>query len=222
MGFIRVANESMCRPIRELTQVKGRDTSRHVLACFGGAGGQHACAIARSLGIKVVLIHRYSGILSAYGMTLADVAHEEQEAFGKVYDTHNFAYIDERLTRYGVRKMVPLKGPTQMDPSLPNLLKEDQFLNSSLSKSLLKSVTSKTKGELVDVNFILKSVEIGSGKFGGKLAASGILRRRTEMNNEVVHSRNIHESVRLVKSKVRPGCSCLHTPTATIYSDTVC
>ena len=123
---------------------------------------------------------------------------------------------------YGVRKMVPLKGPTQMDPSLPNLLKEDQFLNSSLSKSLLKSVTSKTKGELVDVNFILKSVEIGSGKFGGKLAASGILRRRTEMNNEVVHSRNIHESVRLVKSKVRPGCSCLHTPTATIYSDTVC
>ena len=99
MGFIRVANEAMCRPIRALTQAKGHDTSRHVLACFGGAGGQHACAIARSLGMKVVLIHRYSGILSAYGMALADVVHEEQEACGKVYDTQNFAYIDERLTR---------------------------------------------------------------------------------------------------------------------------
>ncbi|KAM4704893.1 5-oxoprolinase [Rhinophrynus dorsalis] len=57
MGFIRVANEAMCRPIRSLTQAKGHDTSRHVLACFGGAGGQHACAIARSLGMKTVFIH---------------------------------------------------------------------------------------------------------------------------------------------------------------------
>ena len=85
MGFLRVANEAMCRPIRALTQAKGHDTSRHVLACFGGAGGQHACAIARSLGMKVVLIHRYSGILSAYGMALADVVHEEQEACSKEY-----------------------------------------------------------------------------------------------------------------------------------------
>lgn len=50
MGFLKVANEAMCRPIRALTQAKGYDTSRHALACFGGAGGQHACAIARSLG----------------------------------------------------------------------------------------------------------------------------------------------------------------------------
>ena len=89
MGFINVANEAMCRPIRALTQAKGHDTSRHVLACFGGAGGQHACAIARSLGMKVVLIHRYSGILSAYGMALADVVREEQEACSKPYQFGN-------------------------------------------------------------------------------------------------------------------------------------
>ena len=58
MGFIQVANEAMCKPIRALTQAKGYDTSRHVLACFGGAGGQHACAIARALGMKTVFIHR--------------------------------------------------------------------------------------------------------------------------------------------------------------------
>lgn len=61
MGFIRVANETMCRPIRALTQSRGYDTSRHVLACFGGAGGQHACSIARELGMKKVVIHKYAG-----------------------------------------------------------------------------------------------------------------------------------------------------------------
>ena len=57
-GFIKVANEAMCRPIRALTQAKGYDTSKHVLACFGGAGGQHACDIARELGMKTVFVHR--------------------------------------------------------------------------------------------------------------------------------------------------------------------
>ncbi len=78
-GFIRVANEAMCRPIRNLTEGKGYDTRKHVLACFGGAGGQHACSIARSLGVGKIIISKYSGILSAYGLSLADVVHEEQE-----------------------------------------------------------------------------------------------------------------------------------------------
>ncbi len=59
MGFIQVANETMCRPIRALTQMRGYDVAAHVLACFGGAGGQHACAIARSLGMKTIFIHKY-------------------------------------------------------------------------------------------------------------------------------------------------------------------
>lgn len=79
LGFIQVANESMAKPIRALTEARGYDTSAHNLACFGGAGGQHACAIASSLSIKTVIVHRYSSILSAYGMALADVVHEAQE-----------------------------------------------------------------------------------------------------------------------------------------------
>lgn len=67
-------------------QGKGYDTSLHSLACFGGAGGQHACAIARSLGMGTVFIHRYSGILSAYGLALADVVHEAQEPCARVYE----------------------------------------------------------------------------------------------------------------------------------------
>lgn len=97
MGFVRVANETMCRPIRALTQGKGYDTSRHKLACFGGAGGQHACAIARSLGMGSVFVHRYCGILSAYGLALADVVHEAQEPSARVYNREFSMYKRQLL-----------------------------------------------------------------------------------------------------------------------------
>ncbi|HIO61209.1 MAG TPA: 5-oxoprolinase, partial [Deltaproteobacteria bacterium] len=79
LGFLRVANEVMVRPIREISVMRGFDIKEHALACFGGAGGQHACAIARDLGISKIFIHRFSGILSAYGMGLADIVVEKQE-----------------------------------------------------------------------------------------------------------------------------------------------
>ncbi|KAL8671038.1 MAG: hypothetical protein Q9168_004451 [Polycauliona sp. 1 TL-2023] len=84
-GFIKIANETMTRPIRSLTEAKGHDTSQHRLATFGGAGGQHAVAIAESLGIKQILVHRYSSVLSAYGMALADVVDESQVPDSKVW-----------------------------------------------------------------------------------------------------------------------------------------
>ncbi|KAF7992741.1 hypothetical protein HCN44_005085 [Aphidius gifuensis] len=99
MGFIRVANETMCRPIRALTEAKGHNTAMHILSCFGGAGGQHACAIARSLGMGVVFVHKYSGILSAYGMALADVVEEAQEPSVEIYTTDAFKRIDERFEK---------------------------------------------------------------------------------------------------------------------------
>ncbi|KAM7256667.1 hypothetical protein ACFE04_012408 [Oxalis oulophora] len=72
LGFVNVANDTMFRPIRQLTEMKGHETKNHALACFGGAGPQYACAIARSLGMKEVFIHRLCGILSAYGIGFAD------------------------------------------------------------------------------------------------------------------------------------------------------
>lgn len=77
-GFLRVANEGMSRPIRSLTEGRGIRTSNHVLATFGGAGGQHACDVAEALGIGRVAIHRFSSILSAYGMAHADLTSEIQ------------------------------------------------------------------------------------------------------------------------------------------------
>ncbi|KAL4909610.1 hypothetical protein BDW74DRAFT_186153 [Aspergillus multicolor] len=97
LGFIQVANESMAKPIRALTEARGFDTSAHNLACFGGAGGQHACAIAASLSIKTVIIHRYSSILSAYGMALAEVVHEAQEPASGVLNAEAMVSITQRI-----------------------------------------------------------------------------------------------------------------------------
>ncbi|KAF9005170.1 5-oxoprolinase [Cyathus striatus] len=98
-GFIKVANETMCRPIRALTEARGHATSKHILASFGGAGGQHACEIASLLGIKTILIHRYSSILSAYGLALADRAYELQEPCSTFYTPRNKSSLIARLDK---------------------------------------------------------------------------------------------------------------------------
>ncbi|KAJ5178943.1 hypothetical protein N7492_002153 [Penicillium capsulatum] len=96
-GFIQVANETMTRPIRSLTEAKGHDTSKHRLATFGGAGGQHAVAIGENLGIHQILIHRYSSVLSAYGMALADVVDENQEPESKTWNDGQEARVRKEL-----------------------------------------------------------------------------------------------------------------------------
>lgn len=103
-GFIKIANETMTRPIRSLTEARGHDTSKHRLATFGGAGGQHAVAIAQALGISQILIHRYSSVLSAYGMALADVVDERQEPESKVWSEK-----DQETRQYLQSKMDDLK-----------------------------------------------------------------------------------------------------------------
>ena len=103
IGFIKVANESMCRPIRALTEGKGYNAADHILASFGGAGGQHAFAIARSLGIKQVLIHRHSSILSAYGIALADVVKEVQEPSACEYCDANLPNIKKRISELNAK-----------------------------------------------------------------------------------------------------------------------
>ena len=109
MGFLAVANEAMCRPIRALTQGKGYDTSRHSLACFGGAGGQHACAIARALGMSTVIVHKYAGILSAFGMALADVVHEEQVPSAFTYSEQSLLEMTDTLEELKEKCRVALK-----------------------------------------------------------------------------------------------------------------
>ena len=72
-GFLEIAVTNMANAIKKISVQRGYDVTRYVLATFGGAGGQHACAVADLLGMTKVLIHPLAGVLSAYGMGLADV-----------------------------------------------------------------------------------------------------------------------------------------------------
>jgi 5-oxoprolinase (ATP-hydrolysing) len=72
-GFLAIAVENMANAVKKISVQRGYDVTNYVLTCFGGAGGQHACLTADALGISTVLIHPFSGILSAYGMGLADI-----------------------------------------------------------------------------------------------------------------------------------------------------
>jgi len=96
-GFIKVANETMARPIREISVLRGFDIKDHVLACFGGAGAQHACALARALEIPGIFIHRFAGVLSAYGMGLADVVVEKQVSVSAGLSSDSLPGLQDRL-----------------------------------------------------------------------------------------------------------------------------
>jgi 5-oxoprolinase (ATP-hydrolysing) len=72
-GYVAIANAHMVAAIKKISVQRGYDPREHVLVSFGGAGGQHACAIARELGISRILAHPYAGVLSAFGIGMADV-----------------------------------------------------------------------------------------------------------------------------------------------------
>ena len=71
-GFVRIAVQQMANAIKKISVARGYDVTRYTLQCFGGAGGQHACLVADALGMGRVLVHPLAGVLSAYGMGLAD------------------------------------------------------------------------------------------------------------------------------------------------------
>ncbi len=77
-GFVRIAVDNMANAIKQISIARGHDVTRYTLQCFGGAGGQHACLVADALGIERVMIHPLAGVLSAYGMGLADMVELRQ------------------------------------------------------------------------------------------------------------------------------------------------
>jgi 5-oxoprolinase (ATP-hydrolysing) len=92
-GFLRIAIDSMANAIKKISTQRGYDVTRYALNCFGGAGGQHACLVADALGIETVLLHPLAGVLSAYGMGLADIRANRQMAVEEPFE----ADVVERL-----------------------------------------------------------------------------------------------------------------------------
>jgi 5-oxoprolinase (ATP-hydrolysing) len=96
-GFIRIAVENMANAIKEISVARGYDLSDHVLVGFGGAGGQHACAIADALSISRILIHPLAGLLSAYGIGVADLRVLRESSIEANLDLNGFRSAQNRL-----------------------------------------------------------------------------------------------------------------------------
>ena len=80
-GFLRIAVENMANAIKKISVQRGYDVTTYTLNCFGGAGGQHACLVADALGMEKVFLHPFAGVLSAYGMGLADIRALREKQF---------------------------------------------------------------------------------------------------------------------------------------------
>jgi 5-oxoprolinase (ATP-hydrolysing) len=98
-GFLRVAVANMANAIKQVSIQKGHDPTRYALQCFGGAGGQHACLVADELGMETVFIHPFAGVLSAYGMGLADQTVIREAAIEAPLDPSIMDHLAERLNR---------------------------------------------------------------------------------------------------------------------------
>ncbi|MEG4247443.1 hydantoinase B/oxoprolinase family protein [Microcoleus sp. Pol10D4] len=97
-GFLAIAVEKMANAVKKISLQRGYDVSEYTLCCFGGAGGQHACAIADALGMKRVFIHPYAGVLSAYGMGLADVRAIRERAIEQQLNAELLPELHDILT----------------------------------------------------------------------------------------------------------------------------
>ncbi len=82
-GFLRIAVENMANAIKKISVQRGYDVTKYTLNCFGGAGGQHACLVADALGMETVFLHPFAGVLSAYGMGLAEIRALREQQFEK-------------------------------------------------------------------------------------------------------------------------------------------
>lgn len=111
-GFVQVANANMIKAIRSISVAKGCDPRDYVLVAFGGAAGQHACAMARELGMRQILLHPDAGLLSAYGIGLANVVRHRAEGVYTAYSEAAVADLANTFDRLAAeaRKEVQEEG----------------------------------------------------------------------------------------------------------------
>ena len=96
-GFVTIAVQNMAEAIKSVSIQRGYDVSRYVLNCFGGAGGQHACLVADALGMTQVMLHPFAGVLSAWGMGLAEVRAIRQATVAAPLEPAGDAALSRRI-----------------------------------------------------------------------------------------------------------------------------
>ncbi len=114
-GFVQIAVQNMANAIKRISVARGYDVTQYTLQCFGGAGGQHACLVADALGMTRVFVHPLAGVLSAYGMGLADQIAMREASIELALDEAGLAAARERLAALGdaARSEVAAQGVAQ-------------------------------------------------------------------------------------------------------------
>ncbi len=100
-GFLQIAVQNMAGAIKRISVARGYDVTQYTLQCFGGAGGQHACGVADALGMPRILVHPLAGVLSAYGMGLADQIAMREASVERPLDADGLAAARATLVELG-------------------------------------------------------------------------------------------------------------------------
>jgi 5-oxoprolinase (ATP-hydrolysing) len=100
-GFVQIAIQNMANAIKRISVARGYDVTQYTLQCFGGAGGQHACGVADALGMERVFVHPMAGVLSAYGMGLADQIAMREASIEQPLDEAGLTEAKARLAELG-------------------------------------------------------------------------------------------------------------------------
>ncbi len=144
-GFLRIAVQNMANAIKKISVERGYDVTQYTLNCFGGAGGQHACLVADALGIKRVFIHPYAGVLSAFGMGLADIRALREEQFDEPLE--KLADADKVLETLSSACFTEVQDQG-VEPSSIDIVKRAHLKYSGSHQSL--SVLFGTQAEMVE------------------------------------------------------------------------
>ena len=134
-GFIKIANESMANAIKKISIQKGYKVSDYCLTVYGGAGGQHACSISEILGIKKCLVHYHASLLSAYGISVADLRSIKSKTIEKKLDKSFFSFFSIEIK------------------NLKEKVKNEIFKQMSKDKNIFFEVTFHLKSEGSDTTF---------------------------------------------------------------------
>jgi 5-oxoprolinase (ATP-hydrolysing) len=114
-GFLRIAIDKMANAIKKISVQRGYDITQYTLCCFGGAGGQHACLIADALGMSQIFLHPYAGVLSAYGMGLADRRCLKEAAIELPFSTDSLPNVQNQLEQLATQATQELVGSDRIE-----------------------------------------------------------------------------------------------------------
>ena len=108
-GFVHIAVQQMAHAVQKISVARGYDVTAYTLQCFGGAGGQHACAVADALGMSTILIHPMAGVLSAYGMGLAAQSLIKEQALEKTLQDSLWPELRNTLSQLSAQAQTALR-----------------------------------------------------------------------------------------------------------------